>query len=363
MLHEAKPSLFWPTIRLSAYSSGLYTSLLIVSSRLIVMAQSRKRYPLVRVINVLLAALLLLPNVARASLPQVDFDRMGKVGLAGAFAGFDLFDNTTSVTYDPSTSTLLWRTSEGALSRLGATNSGGQILAGCALNDLFYFAGSFSTINGISANNIASYTQVSGDFVALGSDGPNGEINAVYCDDKDSKVWVGGKFTSPGSAVAIWDTKASSWSKAPFGSLSGAAAEVLSITTNSSASSLFLAGSFIALFQGNGSALNNTNNPNVPFSSGATPFSSSLVPIPLQASQIQIDASPSSTDPRFDNIQNILCPAGPDGPGNTWLAADGGNAAVINVRTFTSLNANGLRFGNTFLSGHGTTGFKYVEYL
>ena len=31
--------------------------------------------------------------------------------------------------------------------------------AGCAPNDLFYFAGSFSTMNGTSANNIALYTQ------------------------------------------------------------------------------------------------------------------------------------------------------------------------------------------------------------
>jgi hypothetical protein len=285
---------------------------------------------------------------------------MGKVGLAGAFAGLDLFDNTTSLTYDPSTSTLLSRSSEGALSRLGSTNSGGRISAGCALGKLFYFAGAFSSINGTSANSIASYTQSSEAFAALGSNGPNGEINAVYCDEKDNKVWVGGKFTSPGSSVAVWDTKAGSWSKAPFGGLSGAAAEVLSITSNSSASSIFLAGSFIASFQGNGTALNNTNNPNVPFSTGATPFSSSLVPIPLQAAQILVDASPSSADAQFSNIESVLCPAGPDGPGNTWLAADG-NTVVINVRTFTSLNANGIRLGNTFQSGHGTTAFRYVD--
>jgi hypothetical protein len=108
--------------------------------------------------------------------------------------------------------------------------------------------------------------------------------------------------------------------------------------------------------------LNSTNNPNVPFSSGATPFSSSLVPISLQAAQIEIDASPSSTDPQFSNIQSVLCPAGPDGPGNTWLAEDG-STAVINIRTFTSLNAKGVRLGNTFQQGHGTTGFRYVVSL
>src|SRR6202167_3677184 len=101
-------------------------------------------------------------------------------------------------------------------------------------------------------------------------------------------------------------------------------------------------------FQGNGAALNNTNNPNVPFLSGAMPFSS-LVPIPLQVAQIIIDASPS-TNSQSSNIENILCPAGPDGPGNTWLAANG-NTAVINVKTFTSLNANRNPLGNIFLFG------------
>lgn len=307
-----------------------------------------------------LAALLAFSNVAFASLPQVDFDRMGKVGLAGAFAGLDLFDNTSAVTFDPSTSTLLSRTSEGALSRLGATNTGGKISAGCSLSNTFYVAGSFSSIGSTSANNIASYAQSSGAFSALGSNGPNGEVNAVYCDAKNNKVWVGGKFTSPGSSVAVWDTKANSWSSAPFGGLAGAAGEVLSITSNSSASSIFLAGSFIASFQGNSTTLNNTNNPNVPFSTGATPFSSSLVPVPL--SNAQIDASPSSSDPNFNNIQNILCPSGPDGPGNSWLAQDG-STAVINIRAFASLSANGIRLGNTFQSGHGTTGFRCLKFL
>lgn len=306
-------------------------------------------------IQLLSTAVLLLPHVALASLPQVDFSRMGSVGLAGAFAGLDLFDNTTSVTFDPSTSTLLSRSPTGALSRLGSTNSGGRIAAGCALNNIFYLAGSFSSISGTSANNIASYTNASGAFAPLGTDGPNGEINAVYCDVKDNKLWVGGKFTSPGASVAVWDANAKSWSAAPFGGLSGAGAEVLSITSNASTSSIFLTGSFISSFQGNASALNNTNNPNVPFSSGATPFSSSLVPIPLQNAQVV--ASPSSSNPQYNDIQDILCPLGPDGPGNTWFAADG-SISVIDVFTYTSLNANGVRLGNTFQPGHGTTGFR-----
>ncbi|KAI9067122.1 hypothetical protein FKP32DRAFT_1588934 [Trametes sanguinea] len=294
-------------------------------------------------------------HAVSASSPLVDFDRMGKVGLAGAFAGLDVVSNSSSVTFDPSTASLLARSADGSLSKVASTNAGGSILAGCAIGDVYYVAGNFSSIGGTSASNIASYSTSSGSFSALGSNGPNGVVRALYCDASRKQVWAGGQFSSPGASVAVWDTASSSWSAAPFGGLTGAAAEVFSITPNSSQSSLFFSGSFIASF-GNGSiALNGTNNPNVPFSSGATPFSSSLVPVPLE--NASVDAGPSSSDSQFSNAQNILCPAGADGPGNTWLAADG-NKAVITVRKFAFLTARGVRLGNTFLNGRGTTGFS-----
>ncbi|KAI5123973.1 hypothetical protein M0805_006385 [Coniferiporia weirii] len=300
--------------------------------------------------------LLQFPSFASAALPRVDFNRMGNVGLAGTFAGLDLFDNSTSLSFDPTTSTLLSRAVDGSLSRLGSTEAGGKINAGCALGDTIYFAGSFSSINGTSASNVASYTPSQASFSGLGSGGPDGEAKALFCDDSNKKVWVGGTFSSPGKAVAIWDTTTNAWSAPPFGGLSGAASEVLSITTNSSAKSLFFAGSFVTTFASNSSVVvNGSNNPNVPFSSGATPFSSSLVPIPLQGADIT--ASPSTSDSQFSDINNILCPAGGDGPGSTWFAADGFQA-VITVRKFADLNADGIRLGNTFQSDHGTTGFS-----
>ncbi|KIK41515.1 hypothetical protein CY34DRAFT_85274 [Suillus luteus UH-Slu-Lm8-n1] len=285
---------------------------------------------------------------------------MGQVGLAGAFAGLSLFNNATAITFDPSASSLLARTGEGALTTLGTTNAGGSIQSGCAINDIFYFAGSFSSIGNtsVSASNIASYTPSSGVFAALGSNGPNGPIYSLHCDVSTSQLWVGGHFTSPGSSVAIWDTKSNSWSAPPFKGFTGDGAEVLSITSNASENSLLFAGSFLTSFAANATALNNTNNPNIPYSPGATPFSSSLVPVPLEGAEIL--GQPSSSDPQFSNILNILCPAGPDGPGNTWLAANG-NGAVITVRDFSSINAYGVRLGNTFQSGFGTTTFSVTS--
>ncbi|KAG7090837.1 hypothetical protein E1B28_009919 [Marasmius oreades] len=296
---------------------------------------------------------LLLASAVNAALPQVDFNRMGTVGLAGSFAGFDFFQNS-SLSFDNSTSTLFSRSSDGALTAIGTTNNGGHISAGCALGDVFYVGGSFSTLGSTAASNVASYRASSSQFFALGSNGPNGEVDAVYCDAKNGKIWVGGEFTSPGASVAVWDTKSGSWSQPPFVGVAGAGGRVLSITSNSSQSSLFFAGSFVASFQGNGTISGN-NNPNVPFSAGATPFSSSLVPIPL--TNAQVEGSPSSTDRQFSDVKQILCPAGSDGPGNTWLGADG-STAVLTARAFSFITANGIRLGNTFLPNHGTSEFS-----
>jgi hypothetical protein len=288
-----------------------------------------------------------------AAFPQVDFERMGNVGLAGTFAGLGLFQNS-SVSFDPTSSTLLSRSSDGFLTRIASTNSGGSILAGCALGDTFYLAGSFNSINGVSATNIASYTSSSASFASLGSKSPNGQINAIFCDSNQKQIWVGGSFSSPGGSIAIYYPSNNSWSSPPFDGVFGLQAKVTSITTNSTDTSLFFAGSFFTSF-GNG-VLNGTNNPNVPFSVGASPFSSALVPIPLE--NAQVDGSPSSTAAGFNNINNILCPAGPDGSGNSWFALDD-SAPLITIRTFSAFSANGIRLGNTFQSDHGTTAFTY----
>lgn len=292
-------------------------------------------------------------DVVQCALPRVDFDRMGKVGLFGDFAGLDWFNDTSSLSLDPSSSSLLSRSSDGSLSLVGSTNSGGSIHGGCALKNVFYLAGQFSSFGSTTAQYIASYTPSSGKISALGSGGPNGVIRSVYCDTNNNRVWVGGEFSSPSSLVAVWNPSSSSWSAPPFGGLSANNnGQVLSIFPNSSDSSLLFAGSFGTSFQGGG--INSTNNPNVPYSPGASPFSSSLVPVPLE--DVEVDPSSSSSESNFQDIRNILCPTGNDGPGQSWFALDG-NAAVITVRTFSSLSAAGIRLGNTFLDGRGTTAF------
>ena len=304
-----------------------------------------------------LLTLILSVHVVTAFL-QVDFQRMGSVGLAGAFAGLGLFQNS-SLSFDPTSSTLLLRSSDGFLTYVASTNPGGSILAGCALGDTFYVAGSFNSINGDPATNIASYKSSSASFASLGPKSPNGQINALFCDSNanQEKIWVGGSFSSPGSSIAIYYPNNNSWSSPPFGGVYGLQAEVTSITTNSSDVSLFFSGSFFTSFGDGDAVLNGTNNPNVPFSEGASPFSSALVPIPLE--NAQVEGSPSSTAAGFSDITNILCPAGPDGSGNSWFASDN-STPLITIRTFSVFSASGVRLGNTFQANHGTTAFTYA---
>ena len=300
-------------------------------------------------------ALLSLARLSHASAPQVDFERMGNVGLAGAFAGLDLF-STSTASFDPSTSTLFARGKDGSLIRLGTTNSGGSIRTGCALNNVLYVAGSFSSINGVSATNVASFDPSTSTFSPVGSNSPNGQVNTLFCDSKEGKLWAGGAFSAPGSSVAIYDPNAGSWSNPPFTGIAGAQARVNSITSAPSDDSLLITGSFIVAF-GNGS-INGSPNPNLIPSAGASPFSSSLVPVPLQNAEVT-GAGSTTAGAGFSNIRNALCPAGPDGSGNTWFGQDN-TESVVSIRTFSFIPGRGLRLGNTFQPNRGTTAFRYV---
>lgn len=319
------------------------------------MASSRSR-PMCPLLSIIIAATL----VSAQNVPEIDFSRMGTVGIAGAFAGLDLY-NASAPTINSSAATLVSRNSDGALTVLGSTNSGGRLLAACTLKNTLFVGGLFDSVSGTSAKNIVAYDISSSTFSAMGAAGAglDGEVDALYCDSKSGLVWIGGNFKKPtlaagsvefGGAVATYNPSDSTWSPAPFDGLSG---QVLDITSSADGASLYFSGAFATSFVSN-TTLNSTNNPSVPFSPGATPFSASLVPIPLSGAEIT--AQPASSNSNFNNITNILCPAGADGAGNTWLGADG-TTASITARPFKFITASGIRLGNTAVNGSSTTQF------
>ncbi|KAF8320722.1 hypothetical protein DL93DRAFT_2215739 [Clavulina sp. PMI_390] len=310
----------------------------------------------------------LLAPVAFASassiMPQVDFARMGVVAVGGSFAGLDFYTANETNTFDGSTSTLLSRAlSNGTTTAIASTNAGGSIHAVCSIGNTIYIGGSFSSLSGAAYTNIASYDTGSHQLAAMQS-GLDGTVYSLYCDPSASHVWAGGDFHAPvgadatqyGGSVAIFDAKASTWSAPGFFGLKGDGASVRTIApgTGSASSALYFGGSFLTSFASN-VTVNSTNNPNVPYSPGATPFSSSLVPIPLDSSDV--DANPSTSEAGYTNITNILCPAGADGPNNTWFSADN-MLTQLTLRTNKFNNARGIRLGNTFISNHGTKTFR-----
>ncbi|KAG8833639.1 hypothetical protein FRC18_003299 [Serendipita sp. 400] len=289
---------------------------------------------------------------------------MGKVAIAGSFAGLDLYssDGGPSASFDATTSTIFLRSADGGLSPIGSTNAGGSVVAGCSLGDSFYFAGSFSSVSGQNAANIVSYNPSTSKFTALAGGGLDGAVEAIYCDSSSKSVWAGGAFHGPSSgasgysgSVAVYTPSSNSWAPPGFGGLSG---PVMSIVSNTDSSSLLFGGSFLTSYQSGSTTPNNNvtsvSNPNVPQSSGSTPFSSSLVPFPLGGAEIT--AGPSSSRAGLGDINAILCPSGEDGPGSTWFGREGSYNTII-IRNFQAMTARGIRLGNTFFDGQSTSVF------
>src|SRR5258708_2647555 len=241
-----------------------------------------------------------------ADVPRVDFSRMGTVAVGGSFIGLGLYSSNSTYTFDPSSSTLVSRAANGTLTVIASTNAGGSVLAGCTLSNVLYIGGGFTSLSGQAYANVAAYDLSSHSFHVLGS-GLDDAVDVLYCDSSNSQVWAGGKFHHPlnadassyGGSVAVYDLKTSTWQPPGFTGLTGSSLpSVRSITPNSHSSGLYFGGSFITNYGTNSTGLNGTHNPSVPFSTGASPFSSSLVPLPLTTADVL--ASPSSSESGFD---------------------------------------------------------------
>lgn len=312
---------------------------------------------------------LLLPSI-RADVPQIDYSQLGKVAIAGSFAGIQFYDpQYPTVTFDTNASSFILRTPEGVLHPLASTNPGGQINALCqsSASGLVYIGGSFARIGQVDAANIAQFDPSSRSLTALGS-GFDGPVTALSCVDSSSTLYVGGTFKAPvgssaasgyGGSVASWSYGSKAWSPLPFSGLNG---PVDTISPSSNGASLFFGGSFRTTFaNGNGVASTSTSSSPSSSSAGGTNGSgigslgSSLTPISLNASTW--NAGPTTYTSGFGRPQYVFCPSGPDGIGTSWLLVDG-SFGHFTVNLDTSVQAGGIRLGNTFYEGRGTRSFR-----
>lgn len=291
-------------------------------------------------------------SAASSSLPQIDFNALGEVGVVGQFGGLQLFNpSAPPVSYSTTSSTLLSKTAGGQLISVGITNAGGIVSAICETSTgSIYAAGSFSSLGGIPASNIASYDPSLGVFSALGA-GLDGQVLALACNA--TTVIAGGNFISPVGAgstqyaghVAQWSIPSKSWSPLPFVGFNG---PVTSISPSSDGKSIFFGGNFTTSFV-NSTASSNPSNVTFPS------LASSLTPISLNGSQFT--AGPTSFQDGFGNPQNVFCPSSADGPGSSWLLTDG-STGTFTSQLFRPLQVRGLRLGNTFIDGRGTANFR-----
>ncbi|WVR06384.1 hypothetical protein IAU60_003415 [Kwoniella sp. DSM 27419] len=322
---------------------------------------------------------------APASLPQVDFSKMGTVGLGGSFAGLDWYSSDSPFVASSSTGssrfstdgdTLFYRGDDGRFRPLGSTNAGGTISALCwsktgSSNGTLFLGGAFSTLDETSATNVASFDLASNTFSAL-SPGLEGEVNTVHCDNDHSEVWFGGRFAAPvgsGGNVALWSTSTSSWAVPTFGGLNGA---VKSISASPDGGSLYFGGDFTTVYVSNSSSLLNTtsvtnstagNITSIPYASKNTTTvgnSGYFTPLTISASataasQYQIHAGPSSGQTGNGNTDGLLCP----GSGK-WLAQEG-TVSNVNLVGDQYLPATGVRLVNAFEDGRSTKHFCFTS--
>lgn len=305
---------------------------------------------------------------APSSLPQVDFSRMGSVGMGGAFSGLDWWSDSSSFASSSSSSarfsstgdTLMTKASDGSFTPLGSTNSGGVINAICwsnsSTNGTLYIGGSFTSLGSVTSTNIASYDISSAAFKEM--PGLSGPAEAVYCDNANGQIWVGGLFTGPsgvGENVGLWSVSSSSWVAVPFGGLNGV---VDTISPSANGSSIYFGGTFTTLFSSN-STTNSTSNmtsiQSAPANTQTTGDSGYLTPVTMPSysstGNLSITAIPSTDQSQFSDPNVMLCPGS-----GTWLAQDN-TISDIDILGQSYWRAAGVRITNAQVEGRGATSF------
>jgi hypothetical protein len=311
---------------------------------------------------------------APSSLPQVDFSKMGSVGLGGTFAGLDWWteespfsssgSSSSSSSFSSEGGTIFYRDSQGQYRAIGSTNGGGQVDALCwaggdGSNGTLYIGGSFTSVGGQQSANLISYDVSSGAFTPI-SPGLSGAVNSLYCDNSRNQVWVGGSFDAPagedGGNVGLWSTASSSWTTIDFGGLNGA---VEQISPSADGNSLYFAGDFSTSFISNSttnSTMNITSVQSAPNGTSTTGRSGYLTPVTLPpvssaSGNLTVSVGPTTTQDKYSDPNVLLCP----GEG-VWLARDN-SVANVDLLSYNFWRASGIRVKNGLVEGRGTTHF------
>ena len=346
------------------------------------------RSSVVAVATSLVAAVAIAGVQAQNNAPRIDFEALGgSLEVAGNFAGLELWDASSSYAARAARTaggaSLVALDANGQARRVGQTDGSIYAIQQCGTAGQVFYAGNFTSSGSTSTRNIGVYYPQN-DTIAPVSDGLDGPVRALACDDATQTLYVGGSFNRPtgaGSsyqgAVATWSTSANQWAAVPFGGFPGSDVDIrsIAISAQDDGKSVIFGGSFDTYWVNgtaassnvtvttlaNGTVAISSSNLTTASSDGQTvnvfpSYGSSLIPISLASAETS--SSASSSNSRYSDPRSILCPAGNDGEvDSTWLAQDG-TTGRITARLFAPLDVGGFRIGNTNVEGRGTQSFR-----
>lgn len=160
--------------------------------------------------------------LAPITLPSIDLSSFGLVGLGGDFDGISLyqFAGQNLTTQQGTGDGVYIQLPNGALGLLGRVH--GTISSLCALDSGLFVGGTFDSVAGVNASNIAAWNFTSLTFERLNDRDILGSVATLYCDRANNQVYVGGNFQSGGSNNAIiWNQTEGHWIDLPFSGFDG----------------------------------------------------------------------------------------------------------------------------------------------
>ncbi|KAK5990489.1 Squalestatin S1 biosynthesis cluster protein L1 [Cladobotryum mycophilum] len=271
--------------------------------------------------------------------PNLDLSNLGRVGIAGDFNGISLYEYEGQGVQQLSAngSEALWtELPNGALAQLAGSDGTIRTMCSLKLKDGtqgVILGGNFTRVDGIKSTAMALFNLNTTEFTPL--DGLKGEVNAMFCDQGNGTVYVGGSFTGANSTNAIAWLLDGGWTNLPFAGFNGPVDAI----TKASNGHIIFGGSF--------TGLGNVSAPGEP--DGQV----------INLSTAKITAAGTSLTNGFNDPENIVCPDGSDGPGKTWLLADGATG-LWEANFGFGFEPTKLRLWNTHHDGRGTKTFRFI---
>ncbi|KIY00380.1 uncharacterized protein Z520_04065 [Fonsecaea multimorphosa CBS 102226] len=289
------------------------------------------------------ALLLLVAQVVSQTVPSpnLDIKSLGEVTLAGDFDAISLYTSSGQKEgfNGNGTQSILSQLPTGAFDILSSTDAGIEALCPLVVNSTLMgivVAGNFTSVGGVAARSLAWMNATTLEVQAIG--GVQGTVSALYCDDDNSMLYVGGAFDAGNSTNAIgW--AAGGWSSLPFAGFDG---PVSSITKAPNGHIIF-GGSFTGLGNISSSSLKNPESQ------------------VINLSTANVTARGNTSTAGLGDPRNIVCPSNSSDGSSDFLLADN-TAGSWSADLAFGFEPTKLRLWQTSQSGKGTKTWRFTAH-